>query len=177
MIRAQCLTAVRFNMTATVLNHYAPTEDGEAVEEEVVGGHWEWYQDEESGAMKKRWVEDVAVVNNPGQTYQVNVNRFDIECYVRGFPEVGFRSTANTESFLEGLYRPFEAIQMVFPAKYVLNRRQYITNIRGRNKQILWLEEETGLPTVFEVQGVTPQFDPFGRHVDNLAVIKRAAVQ
>lgn len=176
MRRATCLTTVRFNMMATVLNHYAPTEPGEAVEEEVKGGHWEWYQDDETGAMKKRWIEDVAVVERPGQTWQVDVNRFDIECYARGFPEVGFRSTANTESFLEG-YAPFEAIQLVFPAKYVLNRRQYITNIRGRNKQVLWLEEETGMPTVFEVQGVTPTFDAFGRHIDNLAVVKRAAVQ
>lgn len=176
MRRAQCLTGVRFNMLATVLN-YSPGDSQQTVDEAVEGGHWEYYQDEDSGALKKRWIEDVAVVPLPGQDWRVTTNRFDIECYARGFPEVGFRSSANNENWLEGMYQPFEAIQLVFPAKYVLNRRQFITNIRGRNKQILWLEEETGLPTVFEVQGVTPTFDPFGRHIDNLAVIKRAAVQ
>jgi hypothetical protein len=172
----RCLTSVRFNMLATVLNNYAP--DGAAdLDTEVHGGHWVTDQDPDTGAIKRRWVEDVAAPSLPGRTSVVNVDRFDIECYVRGFPEVGFRSSANNESFLGGLYRPFEAIQMIFPAKYVLNNRQVVTNIRGRNKQILWVEEETGLPTVFEVQGTTPTFDPFGRHIDSLAVLKRSAVQ
>lgn len=174
----RCLTSVRFNMVATVLNDYS-TVDG--VEQEVKGGHWETIQDEDTGAMTRRWVEDVTVVKpkNPGTSLDLTspLNRFDIECFARGFPEVGFRSSANTEIFLNSEYRPFEVIQMVYPAKYMLNRSQYVTNIRDRTKRILWLEEETGLPTVFEVQGVTPSFDPFGRHIDNLAVLRRAAVQ
>lgn len=163
-------------MVATVLNDYAPAASTD-LETQVAGGHWETYQDEETLAIRQRWVEDTVVPPLPGSTYVVNTNRFDIECYARGFNEVGFRSTANTEFFVDGRYQPFEAIQLMFPARYVLNRKQYVTNIRGRNKQILWIEEETGQPTVFEVQGVTPNFDPFGRHLDNLAVIKRAAIQ
>lgn len=171
----RCLNTVRFNMIATVLNRYADIEGG--LDEEVKGGHWEWYQDEETGALGKRWIEDVATPTQPGQTHIVDVDRFDIECTATGFPEVGFRSSANTESYLDGRYLPSEVIKLVYPAKYVLSRRQFVTNIRGRNKQILWLEEETGQPTVFEVQGVTPTFDPYGRHIDNLAVIKRARIQ
>lgn len=163
-------------MLATVLNNYAP-EDAADLETEVKGGHWETYQDEETGGIRQRWVEDAVAPSLPGRTATVDIARFDIECYARGFNEVGFRSSANTEFFTDGRYMPFEVIQMTFPAKYVLNRRQYITNIRGRNKQILWLEEETGLPTVFEVQGVTPNFDGFGKHVDNLSVLRRAAIQ
>lgn len=175
----RCLLSVRFNMEATVLNHYASTTDGQPVEEEIVSGHWEIIQDPDTGSITRIWVEDVAVPPsvNPGRDWTVNVNRFDIDCVVSGFPEVGFRSSANTESFLDGKYLPAEMVKMVYPAKYVLNRRQLITNIRGRNKQLLWMEEETGEPTVFEVQGVTPSFDPFGRHIDNLAVLKRSAIQ
>lgn len=178
---------VRFNMRATVLNDYADyntPEDIPDVSEAVPGGHWDTIQDDITGGIKRVWVEDQVVATpTPGTTKSTftgpaaSVPRFDIECYVRGFPEVGFRSTANTESFLDGLYQRFEAIQMSFPAKYVLNRRQYVTNIRNKNDVILWLEEETGQPTVFEVQGVTPTFDPFGRHIDNLTVLKRAQIQ
>lgn len=172
---------VRFNMKATVLNDFAP-ENSTDLTTEVKGGHWVTEQDDITGGIKRVWVEDTVVVppkKDRGTDWRntVAINRFDIECYVRGFPEVGFRSSANTENFADGLYRPFEAIQMIFPAKYVLTRRQYITNIRARNDTILWLEEETGQPTVFEVQGVTPTFDPFGRHIDNLTVLKRAAIQ
>lgn len=175
---------VRFNMKATILNEYAsvtPSAPLPNAEDVVKSGHYEVVQDEDTGGIKKIWVEDTVVATpskrDIGTSRGTSTNQFDIECYVRGFPEVGFRSSANNESFLDGLYKPFEAIQMVFPAKYVLNRRQLVTNIRGKNDVILWLEEETGQPTVFEVQGVTPTFDPFGKHIDNLTVLKRSEIQ
>jgi len=178
------LLGVRFNMKATVLNEYASVnaaEETPSAEDLIKSGHWEVVQDPETGGIKKEWREDAAVATpikrDRGTTWKPTTNRFDIECYVRGFPEVGFRSSANNENFLDGKYMPFEAIQMVFPAKYVLNRRQLVTNIRGSNDAILWQEEETGLPTVFEVQGVTPTFDPFGKHIDNLTVLKRSEEQ
>lgn len=177
------LLDIRFNMKATVLNEYASVTPGPIpdAEEVVKGGHWEVIQDDDTGGVKRQWVEDTVVATpekkDRGTDWQVNINRFDIECYVRGFPEVGFRSSANTESFDDGILKRFETVQMVFPAKYVLNRKQLVTNIRGNNDVILWLEEETGQPTVFEVQGVTPTFDPFGRHIDNLTVLKRSSIQ
>lgn len=181
---------IRFNMTATVLNQFAGSNPAEDVgthdlDTEVQGGHWETVQDELTGAVERIWMADAAVVEAPGtKPFNKNadgfitaINRFDIECYVRGFPEVGFRSSANTENWEDGVYKALESIQMSFPAKYILSRRQLITNIRGAHDKILWLEEETGQPTVFEVQGITPTFDPFGRHIDNLAVLKRSDVQ
>jgi len=180
------LTDVRFNMKATVLNrleveNIEVDEEGKVdVDPALQGGHYEMEQDEITGALIKVWKDDAAVVQpvrGPGTTPEVNIRRFDIECMIRGFPEVGFRSSANTESFEDGLYKALEVIQMSFPAKYVLNRSQFVTNIRGRDDRLLWLEEETGQPTVFEVQGITPTFDPFGRHIDNLAVLKRSGIQ
>lgn len=174
---------VRFNMRATVLNKFSdytspnPVPD---VDAGIVTGHWRPSQDPDTGAVSREWVPDntpVPAVKDMGTDWRVKVNRFEIECYVRGFPEVGFRSSANAESWEDGIYRAMEMIQMVFPAKYVLSRRQLVTNIRGRNDNVFWLEEETGQPTVFEVQGVTPTFDPFGRHIDNLTVLKRADIQ
>lgn len=175
----RCLTSIRYNMFATILNDFAP-ESGKDVDTQVKGGHWETVQDEETGAIRRLWVEDEVTAtppSSPGTNWQVNSNRFDIECSVTGFTEVGFRSSANTENFLKGDYTAIEVVQMKFPPRYVLNRRQFVTNIRGRDKTILWLEEETGQPTVFEIQGVVPTFDPFGRHLDNLAVLKRSDIQ
>lgn len=187
-MRMMNLMDVRFNMKATILNDYQAynievDDDGKVdVGAAGLGGHWETVQDEITGALNRVWIEDAAPVippksQVPGTTTKVNVQRFDITCYVRGFPEVGFRSSANTESWEDGIHKAMESIQMYYPAKFVLNRRQFVTNIRGRTDRILWLEEETGQPTVFEVQGVTPTFDPFGRHIDNLAVLKRADIQ
>lgn len=170
-------------MKATVLNRFGNDQPDEAPEagEVVTGGHWEVLQDDDTGGIKRVWVEDVAAATPTTSTGFKSVNlgmsQFDIECFARGFPEVGFRSTANTESFYDGVYRPFEAISMTYPAKYVLSRRQLITNIRTRSDKILWVEEDTNQPTVFEVQGITPTFDPFGKHIDNLTVLKRADVQ
>lgn len=177
---------VRFNMRATVLNQYATDQIDEAPDasEVVTGGHWEVVQDEDTGGIKRVWMEETAVAapvqgerRSDFKSAALGASRYDIECMARGFPEVGFRSTANTETFYEGMYRPFEAIQMTYPARYILSRRQLITNIRTKSDTILWVEEDTGSPTVFEVQGITPTFDAFGKHIDNLTVLKRADVQ
>jgi hypothetical protein len=169
-------------MIATILNDYevVPTLPTGPIEDVIEGGHFETVQDDDTGGIKRVWVEDQAVATpRPGTVPegQPTMARFDIPCYVRGFTDLGFRSTANTETFLNGVYRAVEVVQMTFPANYSLNRRQFVTNVRGRNKNILWLEEDTGQPTVFEVQGVTPSFDPFGRHIDNTAVLNRANIQ
>lgn len=171
----KCLLDVRFNMIATVLNDYRPTSDDTT--DVIQGGHFETIQDPITGAISQKWIPDQAVPNMPGTTTAVNVNQFDIDCYVKGFTNPGFLSTPNTQSFDNGKYIPMEIVILVFPAKYFLNRNQYITNIRNRSQTTLWLEEETNLPTVFQVQGVTPGFDAFGRHVDNTAVLRRSRSQ
>lgn len=179
-------------MKATVLNQYATdqADDTPAAGDVVTGGHWEVVQDEDTGGIKRIWMEETAVAapvegsrRSSFKSTVLGASRYDIECTARGFPEVGFRSTANTETFYEGSYEPFEAIQMSYPAKYILSRRQLVTNIRTKDDKILWVEEDINdpeygaQPTVFEVQGTTPTFDPFGRHIDNLTVLKRAAIQ
>ena len=165
-------------MLATVLNNFAPQESTD-LDAEVTGGHWETVQDPDTNAITRIWIEDVAVPQRPGTSVDsaLAVNRFDIECEVRGFQRASYRNSANSEAFTKGDYTILEIIQINFPAKYVLNHRQLITNIRNHSRQILWLEEETGQPTVFDVAGVTPTFDPFGRHVDNMAVLRRSAIQ
>lgn len=170
----KCLTGIKYNMKASIID-FAPRAD--AVDAAITGGHFEVIQDEETGGVKRIWVEDTAVAPAFNAARPVSIPRFEIPCYARGFTELGFRSTANTQSFEDGVYRAVEVIQMTYPSRYNLTRSQYVTNIRDRWSNVLWLEEELGEPTIFEVQGVTPIFDPFGRHVDNLAVLRRAVNQ
>lgn len=170
----RCLTGVKFTMTATVLD-YAPNPG--AVDATIPGGHFETIQDEDTGAIQRVWVDDSAPVPTYNETEQVAIPRFDLPCYARGFTELGFRSSANTETYNNGDYTATEVIELSFPAQYSISRRQYITNIRDQNKRVLWLEEEIGEPTIFEVQGVTPKFDGFGRHMENIAVLRRASNQ
>lgn len=178
-MRPRSILEPRYTLTATVITALPANTDVD-VAQEVKGGHWETVQDDDTGALTRVWIEDSAVVPSPnaeGSLDLTGVNRFDIECDVRGFPNVGFRSSANTESFLNGTVEYMEVIQINFPAKYSIGRRQLITNIRNKHGKILWLEEELGTPTIFEVQGVNPNIDPFGKHVDNLAVLKRSERQ
>lgn len=169
----RCITSARFNMTATVLNRIDETVDQEAVPV-ASAGHYETRQDPDTFGLKRVWVADPAPAR-PGMS--PNLSSFDVPCLVRGFTDLGFRSSANTEGFLRGDYNPTEVISMTFPSRFILNRRQYVTNIRNKTTKIMWMEEENGTATVFEVQGVTPGFDPFGRHVDNTAILKRAVLQ
>lgn len=184
----RCITGQRFNMKATVLTGIAQNQPApemvtpEAIEAELPG-RWENIQDPDTGGIRREWVVDQAPVQTAAAGAVVvmpssaNVQSFDIECYARGFTELGFRSSANTESFEDGVYKAGEVIQMVFPAKYALSRGFFVTSIRSRTDELLWVEEEISQATVFEVQGVTPTFDPFGRHIDNIAILKRSDIQ
>jgi outer membrane lipoprotein-sorting protein len=168
----RCLLGVRFNMIATVLNDYV-TDTSDVVQED---GHFETVQDPDTGALIKVWISDTTRVSPTPVLPGMSKNKFDMECLVQGF-KPGFLSTPNTQSFDNGKYIPMEIVQLIFPPKYVVNRNQYVGSIRNKDNTILWVEEETGLPTVFQIQGVTPNFDIYGRHVDNLAILRRSVSQ
>jgi hypothetical protein len=136
-------------------------------------GTYERRQDPDSGEIYDEFVPTPANTVGPAAQY-------DIQCYARGYTDLGFRSSANRETYLKGDYNVFEAIEFTFPAKYkAIGRQSYITNIRMTNRpdQVLWIEEETGLPTVFQVGGVTPVIDPFGKLREWVSVLTRAEIQ
>jgi hypothetical protein len=160
--------SARYTMTATVLPQIS--SDGTVA---TGNGTYETYQDEDSGEIKTRWVPDS--VTKPSTAPA----SFDIPCYARGYTDLGFRSSANREVILKGDYTAFEAVEFTFPAKFSqLTRQSFITDIRDtRSQQQLYVEEETGKPTVFQVQGFTPVFDPFGKQIAWTGVINRSEVQ
>lgn len=133
-------------------------------------GHWDYVQDEDSGSIVRVWVTD-----DPDTPAMEGLT--GIPCLVRGVIDGGIRVAGTTERFSE-IYESVDWAKMTFPANITITKRDKVTNVRGGGK-IIWTEEEAegNKPTVFNVMGVTPVLDPFGRHVENVALLQRAEVQ
>jgi len=119
----------------------------------------------ESGQVKRFWDRD-----NP---YVVR-NRTD------GILVQGFTSVASTEKWDKD-YQPVEYAKMYIQSQVVddddrgavtLNRTFRVSNIRDRaTDQVLWLNEQR-IPIEFNVMGITPIQDPFGRNVEFEILLK-----
>jgi hypothetical protein len=151
-------------MTATVLNQGPTAPD--------TGGHWVERQDPDTGEIERVWTNDDDVVT-PGVQQRI------IPCIVRGVIDGGIRVAGTTERYTPaGIYESVDYAKMSFPANIKLSKRDRITNVTNRKGEIIWREEEfDNSATVFDVMGVTPIVDPFGVHIENLALLQRAEVQ
>lgn len=157
-----CLTSARMNMTAKVLRQFV--DDGEST------GHYEVYQDPESGAIIRKWVEKDP--DNPDAEEMI------IACAARPIVNSGMKGAGTTEEWGER-YVDVDWIKMSFPAHIILSKRDRITDIKSSKGVIVWKEEEIGeaVATVFDIVGISPVTDPFGNHIENLALLRRAEVQ
>jgi len=176
-----CITSARMTMIATVLRgRYVQTQSDNP---QPTNGHFEPQEDLVTGEIISVWVpdtEETEITDGEGHIIQ-----FDVPCKATAFTDTGYRSASNTESFDEGIYRRYEYVEMRFPPSYVITSRDTVTAIRdARSGKALWVEEEALLTeedvypaTDFDVIGVNPVFDPFGTHIENLTVLKRAEVQ
>jgi hypothetical protein len=173
-------------MSALVLKQdsYVPpvADDPNTPQDESQPGHWEYKQDEDTGAMIRVWVsvpddviEPPSAVNTPGG--MMEGTRF--KCIARGFTDGGIRVAGTTERFSSrGTIDTVDFVTIKFPPFVVLTRRDRVTDIRNNKNILLWKEEEfDDRPTVFEVNGVTPIIDPFGNHIENSALLQRAEIQ
>ena len=165
-----CITSVRFTMKADILRQtatgFTPT----------VEGSWKSEQDPLTGEIIRRWIPIDSDTGTAG------TQAFSMSCLARGVVSGGVQSSGTTEAWGE-IYENIDSVRLWFPASKILSKRDRITNIRhGKTGQIFWIEEELGptagvfKPTIFEVDGVIPLFDPFGRHVENFAILNRADI-
>ena len=160
----RCLVSARFNMLLDVLRPAsAPTTSS---------GNWNYVQDPDSGALQHLWLADDL------STPLINEGLIGVNCLVRGIVSPGARGSGNTQMF-NAKYENIEFVKITFPASVNITKRDRITNIRDSNGNILWIEEEAnGSPaTIFEVKGITPVINPFGKHVENGGLLTRAEVQ
>ena len=166
-------------MSAVILKQGGPSDNDDTTG--TPNGHYEYQQDPDSGALVRVWVVDidnvVEVAPDYGDTGYIVGRRFN--CLARGFVDGGIRVAGTTERFSgRGYVDTVDYINLKFPADVVLTRRDRVTDIRNRDNIVLWKEEEfDNKSTVFEVNGVTPIVDPWGKHIENSALLQRAEVQ
>src|SRR5919206_4155785 len=164
------ITTHRFNMKADVLKQgqYIPDPiDPEAY------GEWVDEQDPLTGEIVRVWQPYPDNTNTPD--VNENVTFGTIRCLARGIVDGGIRVAGTTERFGDA-YENREYIKMWVTAKVILTKRDRITNVRNRCNQIIWVDEEfdTLQATTFNINGVTPLFDAFNRHVENFLLLERA---
>jgi hypothetical protein len=134
------------------------------------GGHWEWVQDPDSGAMVQVWVTD----NPDTPETEGNVVR-NVRCMVRSATTGSIRAA---EQFGEE-YLNEEWIKITLPLSTNITMRDKVTNVRTLQGQVLWSEEESdGNPaTTFDVFRVSPVIDGFGNAIEKVVIAKRSEVQ
>jgi hypothetical protein len=164
-----CLTSARFNMKADILRQNITTPNPPDPE-----GEWTYKQDE-SGEIIRVWQPGS---DNPDTVENEAAGLESFRCEARGIIDGGIRVAGTTERFTE-IYENVDYVKISFPASVRISKRDRITNIRDPKGNIIWKEEEqpSAPPTVFNVMGVTPVIDPFGRHIESQALLERAERQ
>lgn len=166
-----CLMSARFNMKADILRQGS----GTPVNPSDQGREWVNQQDPESGEIIRVWQPGV---DNPETPEDEAAVLESFSCLARGIIDGGIRVAGTTERFSE-LYENVDYVRIWFPANVKISKRDRVTNIRSADGTIIWREEEEvdSPPSVFSVTGVTPIVDPFGRHIENMALLERSEIQ
>lgn len=164
----RCISSARFNMTATVLRQ---GDYGEPTVEQA--GYWTERQNPITLEIERVWVADDTDLVTAG------VQEGTFKCIARGIVEGGIRVAGTTERITpSGVIDSADYVQLQFGPNVEISKRDRVYNIKSSNGLLVWKEEEhNGAATIFEVLGVTPIIDPFGRHVENHALLQRAEVQ
>ena len=117
-------------------------------------------QDPDTGAIKKEWL------------YQKT-----IPCHAKGVISNSATSRSSDRQVFDNKYKNDQQIQVRTSER--LTPRDKVTNVRDSQNNPIWTEinfpNET--PTVFEVIGVTPLTDPFGKVIGYNSAMKRSENQ
>lgn len=166
-------------MQADILSRYSGThDDDEGTGGQIAGsgqsGHFEYIQDEDSGALVRKWFEDPKDEESAKRTWT-------FDCLANPVVDGGIRVAGTTERFTrKGIIETVDYVSLQMPPHVLLTRRDRITNIRVKSTGApLWIEEElNGTPTIFEVNGVSPITDPFtGKCIEQFVLLQRAEIQ
>ena len=164
----QCLLSARYVLKADILRQSGTGSTVDISDE----GYWKKQQDPLTGAFIRKWVPLSDTAND--------IDVVSINCWVNGIIDGGIRVAGTTERF-ERDYKSIDYARMFFGTDIVLTQRDRVTNIRNaQTGQIIWLDEQLDKvdgafkATVFDVEGITPIINPFGRHIENYASLKRS---
>ena len=155
------ITTARFNMTATILSQsgFGTSPESQA-------------QDLDTGEITRTWRADT-------DSHTVGIQKRTIHC--TAFPIISKTARgAGTAEVLtpNGRLLSTDTVLMKYDKAVIISKLDRITDITDVDGNVMWKEEEdTGLPTVFEVNGVSPVPGPFGTHIEYHAILHRADVQ
>lgn len=170
----------RFTMWATVMPRLETAGTDTDYPTTGGAGAYELTQDPDSGQI----VTTFDTKATPASPYGLHAGGergpFDIKCYARGYTALGYRSSANRQVLIAEDYTVIEVVQFDFQKSVTLNHQSIVSNIRtgqDAHSPCLFVSEETGEPLAWEIQGVTPVHDPFGKWIRNTTALKRADIQ
>jgi hypothetical protein len=130
-------------------------------------------QNPRTGALEREWV---PLVNDNDEPPKI----VSVQCDVNGILDGGIRVAGTTERF-DKEYNNVDFAHMWFPKRFIVTKRDRITNVRtARTGEVIWREEELDKvdgeypATIFNVLGVTPVKDAFGQWIENRALLARA---
>lgn len=170
----KCLTGSKYTMRCTIMRQVGDLEDVSIPGDELPSGEFVDQQDALTGEIVRVWRPTFAVPDNP-DTPDVDESVVDrVNCLARG---VNYKS-ARDEQFGEN-YRALDSVNLWVPSGVSITRRDRVTNISTKDGTLLWTDESsssTPRAMVFNVIGVTPVIDPFGKHLENYSVLERAEV-
>ena len=117
-------------------------------------------QDADTGAILKEW----------------NFHK-TLNCSAKGIVSNSTSVRSNDRQQFSNKYDLEQMIQIRTVEK--INVRHKITNIRNSENEFIWTELNypTETPTVFEVVGITPITDPFGKNMAYNVIAKRSENQ
>lgn len=117
-------------------------------------------QDPDTGAIKKAWI------------YQRTV-----DCHAKGVISNSATTRSSDKQVFDNRYTNDQQIQVRTADR--VTAREKITNIRDQHDVPIWTEINfpSDTPTVFEVVGVTPITDPFGRIIGYNSSMRRSENQ
>lgn len=173
-----CALGAKFSMTAVRLKPGVEAVVDPDTQEPT--GHYEYIENPITGEIERKWVPDV-----PDDPTTPDINErvdFVFPVEARAVITGGLNTQGTAERWTsKGEYENVDFVTIKFPKEIVITKRDRITNITDANGKIIWVEEEASVtnpgvivPTVFEVNGVSPVVDPFGQHVENYALLSRA---
>lgn len=156
-----CLSSIKYSMIATVLR---VRDNGEVPNLEQTG-QWQTFYDEATGEEKQVWVEaDTSTVKPGVQT--------EVACLVtanyanRQDNDMTYSATKIIDT---------EYLTMKVPAKTHLYTTDRVTNILNNKAELIYEDDRNpnGVSAVYNVVGVSPVVDPFGRTVERVALLKK----
>ena len=113
--------------------------------------------------MKADLYDEEVTQGRSGQPLRTWEKKREISCLARGILGQGIRVVGSSEQFIGVDYEDVEVVKMRTTDDN-LHKGMRVSNIRNNNGTVLWKDKDG--PITFNVQGITPVFDPFNTIIE-----------